>query len=100
MTVTAINPTDTCIITLDNAAHRSHRQDPAIEPEIVRSGRDRRRSHDRRTEDQVRRRIDMGLEALMWDGTPVPSPARIAAAARLFTEGNHFLTGTIIDRSA
>jgi hypothetical protein len=100
MNVTALRPTDTSIATLDNPAGHSFRYEAAIEPEVVRSGTDRRRRQDRRTEDQVRRRMVYGLEALVWDGTPVPQPARTVAAARLFSEGNHFLTGTIIDRSA
>lgn len=61
---------------------------------------DRRRNHDRRTADQVKRRMVYGLEELVWDGTPVPPPARIVAAARVFTEGDHYFTGQIIDRSA
>lgn len=100
MNVKALRPTDTTITTLDYAACGTAWEQPAIEPEIVRSGKDRRKRQDRRTEDQVNRRMAYGLEELVWDGTPVPPPARIVAAARLFSEGNAFLTGTLVDRSA
>lgn len=46
------------------------------------------------------RRIADSLDALVWDGTPIPPAARIVAAQRLFSEGNGYLTGQIIDRSA
>jgi hypothetical protein len=100
MHVTALQPTDISVALLGNSAHRSFRDDGVLEPEVVRSGGDRRKRRDRRTEDEVRRRMVYGLEELVWDGTPVPPPARITAAARLFSEGNYFLTGTIVDRSA
>ena len=62
--------------------------------------RERAEADRRRTADQVKRRMVYGLEELVWDGTPVPPPARIVAAARVFTEGDHYFTGQIIDRSA
>ena len=49
---------------------------------------------------QAARKTATGLEELLWDGTPLPQGARIAAAARVFSEGNGYLPGQIIDRSA
>ncbi len=44
------------------------------------------------------RRIADSLDALVWDGTPIPQASRIVAAARLFSEGTFYLTGQQIDR--
>lgn len=62
-------------------------------------GGDRRRRCDR-APDTPPRPIASGLEELRWDGTPVPAPARIVAAARAFAAGNGYLPGQIVDRSA
>lgn len=66
----------------------------------VRNGRDRRQNHDRRTEDQVRRRMMHGLEDFLWDGTPVPSAARVIAANRVFGEGTRYFVGDVVNRLA
>jgi hypothetical protein len=100
MNVPAISPAEITIASFGHPNRRAAWNDAPIEPEVVRSGTDRRKRQDRRTEDLIRRRLTLGLEELMWDGTPVPPPARIVAAARLFTEGNRFFTGQLVDRSA
>ncbi len=100
MKVTKLHPTKTAIATLGHQSHSTAWDEPAIEPEVVRSGGDRRKRQDRRTEDEIRRRMDHGLEQLVWDGTPVPPPARVVAAHRLFSEGNGYFSGTLVDRSA
>lgn len=100
MTKPVRRSTDTALVPLE-AGHGPSAESPeAIEAEIVRSGKDRRRRQDRRTEDKVRRRLEHGLEELVWDGTPVPQPARIIAAERLFSEGSAYFTGTLVDRSS
>jgi hypothetical protein len=45
-------------------------------------------------------RLRQELDALLWDDTPVPVPARAVAAARVFSEGNGYLLGQMVDRSA
>jgi hypothetical protein len=60
---------------------------------------DRRRRCDRAA-DTPPRPVASGLEDLRWDGTPVPAPARVVAAARAFAAGNGYLPGQIVDRSA
>ncbi|MEM8570284.1 MAG: hypothetical protein AAGG56_05165 [Pseudomonadota bacterium] len=101
MNVLALRPTSAAIASFDTGARQgSEDRRPLVEAEQVRSESDRRKRQDRRTEDQVRRRIAYGLEELVWDGTPVPQPARIVAAARLFSEGNTYFSGLLVDRSA
>ncbi len=68
----------------------------AAAPEIQQPGpapRQDRRRHDRR----ARRPAPEGLDDLP-QATPLPAPARAAAAARGFAAGNGYLTGLIVDR--
>jgi hypothetical protein len=115
MPITALNRTTAITVT----AARVAIQGPAADDNATTAargrdswnGREERRRNDdrqdrrasgacRRAADQVRRRMIYGLEQLVWDGTPVPPPARIVAASRVFSEGTCYFSGTLVNRFA
>jgi hypothetical protein len=46
------------------------------------------------------RSLAQSLEALLADGTPALSPARVTDAARAFAAGNGYLPGLLVDHLA
>ena len=71
-------------------ADRRHRACPDCGASAARIVAQGRRPAERRRE----------LDDLLYDDTPVPGPARVLAAARVFSEGNGYLAGQLVDRSA
>jgi hypothetical protein len=75
------------------------------DPRVTRQPRRGTRAHDPacphcRAAPAGARSLAHSLDALLADGAPALSPARVADAARAFAEGNGFLPGLLVDRWA